>query len=362
MDRGWVPGGSRRRLLKAGIGLAALSLCSTAAAADQNWQTFKRRFVVDDRRVIDSGNNNVSHSESQGWGLLFAQSYDDKETFAKIWDWTSKSLQRGDGLFSWRWSPNTNDPVPDKNNAADGDILIAWALARAAAKWNEPRWLQPSRRIQSAVLDRLAVEFQGRLILLPGAQGFARGNRYVVNLSYYVWPAIHDFAEHAGDQGRWRRLEADGLWLLDNAAFGDYRLPPDWLLFGNQAFRVADDWKPYFGFDAIRIPLYLAWHNQASRLGRFVTAWRTPRLGGARRLDQSRQWRGGAVPVQRRLCCSGGGHAIRGRRRQGGGAGCRNRRRRRLLFRQPQAAREPRRSRSAACKTYLTGCSRRRVA
>jgi endo-1,4-beta-D-glucanase Y len=280
MDRGWVPDGSRRRLLKAGIGLAALSLCSTAAAADQNWQTFKRRFVVDDRRVIDSGNNNVSHSESQGWGLLFAQSYDDKETFAKIWDWTSKSLQRGDGLFSWRWSPNTNDPVPDKNNAADGDILIAWALARAAAKWNEPRWLQPSRRIQSAVLDRLAVEFQGRLILLPGAQGFARGNRYVVNLSYYVWPAIHDFAEHAGDQGRWRRLEADGLWLLDNAAFGDYRLPPDWLLFGNQAFRVADDWKPYFGFDAIRIPLYLAWHNQASRLGRFVTAWRTPRFGG----------------------------------------------------------------------------------
>ena len=39
-------------------------------------------------------------------------------------------LQRGDGLFSWKWSPNTSDPVPDKNNAADGDILIAWALMR----------------------------------------------------------------------------------------------------------------------------------------------------------------------------------------------------------------------------------------
>lgn len=280
MDPRRVTDGSRRRLLKAGIGLAALSLCPSAARADQNWQTFKRRFVVDDRRVIDSGNNNVSHSESQGWGLLFAQSYDDKETFARIWDWTSRSLQRGDGLFSWRWSPNTADPVPDKNNAADGDILIAWALMRAAAKWNEPRWLQPSRRIQSAVLERLAVEFQGRLILLPGLQGFARGTRYVVNLSYYVWPAIHDFAEGAGDRGKWRRLEADGLWLCDNAAFGDYKLPPDWLLFGQQAFRVADDWKPYFGFDAIRIPLYLAWHNQAARLGRFVTAWRTPRFGG----------------------------------------------------------------------------------
>ncbi|TAJ87242.1 MAG: hypothetical protein EPO41_23160 [Reyranella sp.] len=280
MDPRRVTDGSRRQLLKAGIGLAALSFSPSAARADQNWQTFKRRFVVDDRRVIDSGNNNVSHSESQGWGLLFAQSFDDKETFARIWDWTSRSLQRGDGLFSWRWSPNTADPVPDKNNAADGDILIAWALMRAAAGWNEPRWLQPSRRIQSAVLERLAVDFQGRLILLPGLQGFARGNRYVVNLSYYVWPAIHDFAEGAGDRGKWRRLEADGLWLCDNAAFGDYKLPPDWLLFGQQAFRVADDWKPYFGFDAIRIPLYLAWHNQAARLGRFVTAWRTPRFGG----------------------------------------------------------------------------------
>ncbi|MCC8429872.1 hypothetical protein LJ725_12905 [Reyranella aquatilis] len=280
MDPRRSPDGSRRRLLAAGIGLAALSLLPGVARADQNWQTYKRRFIVDDRRVIDSGNNNVSHSESQGWGLLFAQSYDDKETFAKIWDWTSKSLQRGDGLFSWRWSPNTSDPVPDKNNAADGDILIAWALIRAAAKWNEPQWLAPAKRIQSAVLDRLAIESQGRLILLPGAQGFARGNRHVVNLSYYVWPALHDFAQQPGDQARWRRLESDGLWLVDNAAFGDYRLPPDWLLFGNQAFRVADDWKPYFGFDAIRIPLYLAWHNQASRLGRFLTAWRTPRFGG----------------------------------------------------------------------------------
>jgi len=280
MDPGRGTDRSRRLILKTGLGLAALSLCPTVARADQNWQTFKRRFIADGRRVIDSGNNNVSHSESQGWGLLFAQSHDDRETFGRIWDWTSRSLQRGDGLFSWKWSPNTADPVPDKNNAADGDILIAWALMRAAAKWNEPAWLQPSRRIQSAVLERLAVEFQGRLILLPGLQGFARGNRYVVNLSYYVWPALHDFAEGAGDRGKWRRLEADGLWLCDNASFGDYKLPPDWLLVGQQAFRVADDWKPYFGFDAIRIPLYLAWHNQASRLGRFVTAWRTPRFGG----------------------------------------------------------------------------------
>jgi endoglucanase len=291
MDPRRSPDGSRRRLLTTAAGFAALSLLPSVARADQNWQTYRRRFIVDDRRVIDSGNNNVSHSESQGWGLLFAQSYDDKETFAKIWEWTSKSLQRGDGLFSWRWSPNTTDPVPDKNNAADGDILIAWALIRAAAKWNEPRWLAPAKRIQSAVLDRLVIEANGRLILLPGVQGFVRGSRHVVNLSYYVWPALHDFAAQPGDQGRWRRLESDGLWLVDNAAFGDYRLPPDWLLFGNQVLRVADDWKPYFGFDAIRIPLYLAWHNQASRLGRFLTPVPWPRTRPAAATSRSHRSR-----------------------------------------------------------------------
>lgn len=273
-------GGSRREVLRAFAGLAALMLGAPAASADQNWETFKRRFMVAGQRVIDTGNNDVSHSEGQGWGLLFAESNDDRETFRTIWEWTAASLQRKDGLFSWRWSPKTADPVPDKNNAADGDILIAWALARAARRWNEPRWLVHAKRIQAAVLDHLAVEFQGRLVLLPGAQGFVRGNRRVVNLSYYVWPAIHDFAEQAGDQGRWRRLEADGLWLLDRAAFGTYELPPDWMSFGGQDVRIADGWPPYFGFDAIRIPLYLAWHNNARRLGRFLAAWRTPRFDG----------------------------------------------------------------------------------
>jgi hypothetical protein len=68
--------------------------------------------------------------------------------------------------------------------------------------------------------------------------------------------------------------------LLDNSAFGAYQLPPDWLLFGNHEFKIADGWPPYFGFDAIRIPLYLAWHNNAGRLARFLAAWRTPKFKG----------------------------------------------------------------------------------
>jgi endoglucanase len=276
-----VCGGFRRDFVKACLGGVALTLSSRGASAqEQNWAAFKRKFVRPDGRVVDTGNNDVSHSEGQGWGMLFAESNGDKDTFQKLWDWTSSSLQRGDRLFSWRWSPKAAEPVADKNNAADGDILIAWALTRAAKRWEQPRWAEQSRMLQGAILEQLAIEIQGRMILQPGAQGFVRKERWIVNLSYYIWPAIRDFAEAVGGEGRWRRLEADGLWLLDNSSFGTYQLPPDWLSVGNQELKIADGWPPYFGFDAVRIPLYLAWRNDAGRLSRFLSVWQMPKFGG----------------------------------------------------------------------------------
>jgi endoglucanase len=270
-----------RRLFLKSSAVLALSAAGfrNARAQDASWQLFKQRFVVDGRRVIDTGNNNVTHTESQGWGMLFAEGNDDRVTFRSLWDWTYSSLKRRDGLFSWRWSPAAPDPVADKNNATDGDLLIAWALARASRRWREPEWMRQSLAIQDAIMGKLAVEVAGRVVLLPGVDGFRRKDSVVVNLSYYVWPAIREFAE-ADRRGRWRQLETDGLWLLDNAAFGTYRLPPDWLLFGNHEVKIAEGWPPYFGFDAIRIPLYLAWSNDVGRLTRFLSMWQTPRFAG----------------------------------------------------------------------------------
>ncbi len=273
----------RRAVLAAAGATLALALgggagrSSFAMAAD--WATFKRRFVQDPGRVVDTGNNGVSHSESQGWGMLFAEHHDDRQTFERLWTWTAATLRRPDKLFSWRFVPGVRDPVADKNNASDGDILIAWALSRAAIRWNEPRYAAESRALQIVILNRMIVDDAGSKILLPGVSGFQRGERWVVNLSYYVWPAFQHFAATGVESRRWLQLEADGLKLLDRASFGAFGLPPDWALVGKGAALVADDWPPYFGFDAVRVPLYLAWGNHKQRLGRYIAAWQAVKVG-----------------------------------------------------------------------------------
>ena len=48
-----------------------------AALTPADWLEFRRRFIMPDGRVIDTGNNNVSHSEGQGAALLFAARFDE---------------------------------------------------------------------------------------------------------------------------------------------------------------------------------------------------------------------------------------------------------------------------------------------
>jgi endo-1,4-beta-D-glucanase Y len=36
------------------------------------WSSYKESFVTEDGRVVDTANNGISHSESQGYGLILA--------------------------------------------------------------------------------------------------------------------------------------------------------------------------------------------------------------------------------------------------------------------------------------------------
>jgi endoglucanase len=257
------------------------------AGALDLWRSFRTKFVNNEGRVIDNANGNVSHSEGQGWGLLFATAFNDRETFESIFRWTAANLRRPhDRLHAWRYAPAASPPVADLNNATDGDIFIASALARAAALWGHAEYAATAEAISRDILLRLVRRVGNRLVLLPGASGFERADGTVINLSYYAFPFLADLARITPSP-QWQRLVNDGVALILEGRFGKWMLPPDWLLLDRANHpQPAPGWPPRFSFDAIRIPLWLVWSRRLtselyqafhgfwlSRAGLDVPAW-----------------------------------------------------------------------------------------
>ena len=207
-----LTGGPQRRRALAAIWLMSILFCATLQTAAANetakadphthmleadwvmdaWRTYQSKFISPEGRVIDDANGGISHSEGQGYGMLIAVRAGDRAGFDRLWTWTRANLElRGDYLAAWRWDPAHDPHVADRNSATDGDLLIAWALSEAGAKW-DPAYAAAARSIGP--------------LLLPGAQGFGPSERPdgpVVNLSYWIFPALDRLASisHAAD---WR--------------------------------------------------------------------------------------------------------------------------------------------------------------
>ena len=143
-------------LIAATLLIPAPALAQATSLADQ-WLKYRDRFIAADGRVRDTTNKEISHTEGQGSAMLFAQAFDDRATFDRVWRWTQDKLRRPDSaLFSWRWDPNdAAHPVSDSNNASDGDILIAWSLSLAASRWHDRDLDLEARRILADIRGKL---------------------------------------------------------------------------------------------------------------------------------------------------------------------------------------------------------------
>lgn len=258
------------------IVLLALAFALLPARADLLWSAYAQTFITPEGRVRDPAQGGISHSEGQGYAMLLAVAANDEARFNLLWDWTRRHLQREDKLFAWRWLPGSEPAVADWNNATDGDLLIAWALAWAGERWRRTDLVTEAAAIGRRVRAALTRPTAFGLALLPALHGFEDGQRSRFNPSYWVYPALR-WLNRVDPDPAWHELEQTGLRLLSRAAYAPHGLPPDWIDLYHTEARLALPPEPErrrHGLDATRIPLYLCWAGlKPLALQAYAQAW-----------------------------------------------------------------------------------------
>ena len=231
------------------------------------WEKYKKEFISGDGRVVDYMQGEVSHSEGQGYSMLLAVEYDDRKTFQKLLTWTMENLAvRNDRLLAWRWGKRLNGKwnVVDHNNATDGDILVALALVKAGEKWKDKGLTGQGVAMANSIHEHLIVEWKRRQLILPGYYGFGINGGFSLNPSYMIFPAFIVFGQaDRKNSGAWAKIHADARYLVSHSSFGEMNLPADWVAADhNGRIRLHFEKSPYFGLDAVRVFLYMAFDDK----------------------------------------------------------------------------------------------------
>ncbi|TFL17190.1 glycosyl hydrolase family 8 [Jannaschia formosa] len=255
----------RRDLLSSALAAGALGTGSARALTGRGgwpeaWECWKAAFLDPEGRVVDALQGEASHSEGQGWAMLLAVAFDDRDAFDRLRAWTETHLAvRQDPLLAWRWRPG--EGVADYNNATDGDLFFAWAHLRAARRFGDPALARRARAVAEAIDRILVVAAPGgdTLLLRPAAERFAAPGAETINPSYLMPLALHDLAASFG-LPRLARAAADGeAGLAELAAPG---LVPDWATRDDAGWSRPAGLSGAYGYDALRVPLYLIWSGR----------------------------------------------------------------------------------------------------
>jgi endoglucanase len=240
-------------------------------AAGPVWDSWKAAFLQSDGRVVDGLQQQASHSEGQGYGMLAATLFKDEAAFRLMLNWTERHLAiRPDPLLAWRWLPGQANPVPDRNNASDGDLFFAWALVRAAAQFQQPAYLARATEIALALAAHCIKPMPGasdKLVFLPAAFGFAHEAHVTLNPSYYMPQAMRELAAATGVTAL-AACAQHGQEMMD--AIAAVGLVPDWVDVSARGIAPSATLSANTGYEAIRVPLFLVW----SRMGQHMAVRR----------------------------------------------------------------------------------------
>jgi len=226
------------------------------------WVKYKKNFISPFGRVIDRFNKNVTHTESIGYGMFFAVSYNDQKTFDKIRDWLHLNMKLNEAnLYGWKWGKKNDGSwgMLDPNNATDGDMWIAYSLLLAYEKWELEIYLKEAKSLIEAIKKHTIKKVNGKLILLPAKFGFVKKDYIKLNPSYTILFIFDKFAIYDHDK-IWKTLVLDSIDMFQNSAIGNLKIHPDWIkLDTNKMKYTYFANESIFGFDSIRTPLFLVY-------------------------------------------------------------------------------------------------------
>ncbi len=261
--------------------LVILSACTPAPdpgdiekVLQASWQSYARRYIFPEGRVVMAERSGETISEAQAYALIRALWAGDEATFAQVYAWTRGNLSRlktrGDHLLAWHWGKLEDGSwgVLDWNTAADADLDYAMALWLAARRgWKpHPPWPEYETEARAVAQDILAKEAvrlpAGDLLLAPGNwQEFE--SPYLINPSYFSPAAYHLFGR-AGFDPRWQAMRHAVYPFLEGLSRGvgemkGVGLFPDWVRVDAQgAFSPAPGRDTHFGWEAVRLPWRMA--------------------------------------------------------------------------------------------------------
>ena len=269
--------------------LASLPACSNGPGLGDldrvllnSWQSYVRRYIAVDGRVVLAERDGESISEAQAYALMRALWAGDEATFARVYTWTRGNLCRlesqGDHLLSWHWGKRADGSwgVVDRNTAADADLDYAMALWLAARRgWRPPdpwpAYDAEARRVTADILAKEVVQLPAGTLLLAPGNWHEFEAPYLLNPSYFSPGAYNLFAK-AGFDRRWETLRHSvypilktlGQGVGDMAGVGIF---PDWVRLNvNGDFSPAPGRDTNFGWEAVRLPWRVAldrlWFNE----------------------------------------------------------------------------------------------------
>ena len=251
------------------LAMAPAAHADTSMIKPDEWAAYQAAFIEESGRIVDTGNGGVSHSEGQGYGMLLAVLAADRATFERVWSFTkTELLVRDDGLAAWRWEVDKTPHITDSNNATDGDILIAYALALAGTAWGDADKIVAATKMVQTIGTTMLAPFEDMLVIRPAGAGFSEADRPedgpIINPSYWVFEAFPVFAQLTPDID-WTSVGTQGLTLMQRARIYPAMLPPEWLSLQASDLRPADGFPPDFGYNNIRIPVYMMRANVEAR-------------------------------------------------------------------------------------------------